>query len=96
MNTFIAASIVSIFTTGMLADALAADPPARDRQRTNATDDVRIVFETIDRNDDQRISKSEAAREKDLRRRFAAVDSSGDGFVSRDEFLARPSSAPFE
>jgi Ca2+-binding EF-hand superfamily protein len=97
MNKFITASIVAISTTGAWTSALAADPPVRDRQSAHATDDVRIIFETIDRNDDQRISKGEAAeRAKDLRRRFAAVDSSGDGFLSRDEFLARPSSEPFE
>lgn len=53
-------------------------------------------FQSLDKNDDLRISKNEAASEKALADRFAAVDSDGDGFLSKSEYEARPSAEPFE
>jgi Ca2+-binding EF-hand superfamily protein len=53
-------------------------------------------FEALDRNADQRISKSEAASDKDLAGRFAAVDSDTDGYLTQLEFVARPSGESFE
>jgi Ca2+-binding EF-hand superfamily protein len=67
-----------------------------DKQRPATTEEVQAVFKALDRDDDQRISKKEAAREQSLSKRFGAVDSSGDGYLSRAEFEARPRDEPFE
>jgi Ca2+-binding EF-hand superfamily protein len=67
-----------------------------DQSRPATTQEVKAVFEALDRNDDQRISRKEADRERSLSKRFAAVDSSGDGFLTRDEYEARPRDEPFE
>jgi Ca2+-binding EF-hand superfamily protein len=69
---------------------------ADDKDDPETTQEVKAEFEALDRDDDQRISKDEAARERSLRERFAAVDSSGDGYLSLDEYNARPSDEPFE
>lgn len=69
---------------------------AADEKQLRTTRDVEVVFESLDRNDDQRISKSEATREQTLRKRFDGMDASGDGYLSKAEFRARPRAEPFE
>ena len=46
------------------------------------------VFAQIDRNADQRISKTEAGPYKTIIDRFALIDTSGDGFITIDELNA--------
>lgn len=46
------------------------------------------TFESIDRNGDHRISKTEAGGYKSLIDRFAYLDTDGDGFISESEFAA--------
>lgn len=70
--------------------AKADEPPVR------TAEDVQLVFESLDRDGDQRISRSEAAQEKSLRKRFAGVDADSDGYLSKREFEARPQPARFE
>lgn len=45
-------------------------------------------FASLDRNDDNRISRSEAGFDRRLSRTFADLDTDGDGFVSAAEFAA--------
>ena len=58
--------------------------------------DVERVFESLDRNDDERISRREGARAEVLRDRFKGVDADQDGYVSRAEYRARPRNEQFE
>jgi Ca2+-binding EF-hand superfamily protein len=60
------------------------------------TREVEQVFESLDRNEDERISKAEAQRRAELRERFAGVDASGDGYLSLSEYRSRPSDERFE
>ncbi|HMN44219.1 MAG TPA: hypothetical protein PKE27_06595 [Povalibacter sp.] len=46
------------------------------------------AFASIDRNGDQRISKTEAGAYKDIIDRFAYIDTNGDGFITADELAA--------
>lgn len=43
-------------------------------------------FATLDRNGDNRISRSEAGFDRNLSETFVALDTDGDGFVSAAEF----------
>jgi hypothetical protein len=48
------------------------------------------TFETLDKNGDQRISRTEAGMDKSLSNIFATADTDGDGYVSKPEYIARP------
>ncbi|HEY6641769.1 hypothetical protein [Povalibacter sp.] len=59
---------------------------AEDVQVATAT--TTVSFTSIDRNGDNRISKTEAGTYKYLIDRFAYIDTDGDGFISQDELIA--------
>ena len=61
-----------------------------------STQDVQVVFNSLDRNRDSKISRSEATMKGSVSKRFDGIDSDGDGYLSRQEFAARPSDARFE
>lgn len=82
---------VLILTTVFAASATYAEP-----ESPRTTQEVEQVFESLDRNEDERISKAEAQRRADLRQRFAGVDASGDGYLSRSEYRSRPRDERFE
>jgi hypothetical protein len=74
--------------------ALADDVQGDDIQK--ATDRAQAEFKALDRDADARISQSEARANSRLARRFAAVDANADGFLSAEEYMARPSDESFE
>lgn len=79
-----AASLLATWT------ATADDLPVR------STADVTVVFQGLDRNKDQKISRAEASVKGSVSKRFDGIDSNGDGYLSRQEFAARPSAEKFE
>jgi hypothetical protein len=79
-----AASLLATWT------ATADDLPVR------STGDVEVVFKALDRNKDQKISRSEASVKGSVSKRFDGIDSNGDGYLSKREFEARPSDERFE
>jgi EF hand len=81
-----------ICACGAIADA----SDVRTARDVRSVRDVEVVFDSLDRNGDQRISKQEAAQKRTLRRRFGGVDADRDGYLSKAEFQARPSPQPFE
>lgn len=56
----------------------------KEGSKTSAT------FESLDKNADSQISKTEAKSDKTLSESFATLDTNGDGYLSRAEFMARP------
>ena len=65
-----------------LAAAMAQSPtpdPAEPRQQQGAT------FESLDKDSDGRISKSEAAVNANVTAQFSKYDLNGNGFIERDE-----------
>jgi Ca2+-binding EF-hand superfamily protein len=80
----------------LLAAALAACAATSDELPVRSTHDVKVVFESLDRNRDEKISRSEASVKGSVGKRFDGIDSDGDGYLSRQEFAARPSDERFE
>jgi|GEM_PF-1139995 hypothetical protein len=80
------------------ASALAGEPARTVDRNTNpqTSAEVELVFDAIDSNHDQRISRSEARRAAVTRGRFDGMDADEDGFVSRAEYRARPRAEDFE
>lgn len=76
------------------APTLQAKDVPTDYPRT--AEEVERVFEAIDRDGDDRISRSEGQRTNILRERFDGVDANEDGYVSRSEYRARPRNESFE
>jgi Ca2+-binding EF-hand superfamily protein len=90
-------TIVTICATFMLVAAQAprAAPAAEDLP-VRSTKDVQVIFKSLDRNRDAKISRSEASVKGSVSKRFDGIDSDGDGYLSRQEFAARPSDERFE
>jgi hypothetical protein len=87
------------FATLLLAAALApcaTTATPSDELPVRSTKDVEVVFTSLDRNRDRKISRSEAAVKGSVSKRFDGIDSDGDGFLSKREFAARPSAERFE
>jgi Ca2+-binding EF-hand superfamily protein len=61
-----------------------------------SSEDVQIVFASLDRNHDQKISRNEATLKQSVSKRFEGIDSDGNGYLSKAEFAARPSAERFE
>jgi hypothetical protein len=51
-----------------------------------------MTFDSLDKNGDAQISKTEAAADKSLTDSFAKADTNGDGFLSKSEYTARTKS----
>jgi Ca2+-binding EF-hand superfamily protein len=52
-------------------------------------DDHSALFAQLDKNADQRISRTEASMDRQLINEFAYIDADGDGYISPEEFRAR-------
>ena len=53
-----------------------------------ATSSPEETFKALDKDGDQRLSKSEAANDKSLARTFAYLDANGDGYLTMREYTA--------
>jgi Ca2+-binding EF-hand superfamily protein len=80
----------------LLVAAVAPRALPADELPARSTKDVEIVFDSLDRNRDEKISRSEASVKGSVSKRFDGIDSDGDGYLSKREFAARPSDEPFE
>lgn len=85
-----------IVMSGVLAFAAHSSERQTNAHAPQTTGEVEETFAALDRDDDKRISKQEARQRTELRARFDGVDASGDGYLSRNEYHARPSDEPFE
>jgi Ca2+-binding EF-hand superfamily protein len=76
--------------------ALAEAPPQEAQPDFKALEKVEAEFQSLDRDADRQISKTEARAERSLPQRFEGIDADANGYLSRAEFVARPSAEVFE
>ena len=88
--------IIKMCATCLFAAAPALHAATTEELPIRSTEDVEVVFKALDRNSDSKISRSEATVKGSVRKRFDGIDSDGDGYLSRQEFAARPSAERFE
>lgn len=79
--------IVAAAATLLSVTAFAGDKEHKDHQKSSA-----VTFDSLDKNGDAQISKTEASADKALSDSFAAADTNGDGYLSKTEFTARTKS----
>jgi Ca2+-binding EF-hand superfamily protein len=72
---------VVLVSTLSIAAAQAAE---QDKPASSAEE----LFKSLDRNADQRLSKSEAANDRTLARTFPYLDADGDGYLTLREYTA--------
>jgi len=92
--------LITLFAAALLsASAMAGDDKYEDRSSASMDKaDVEEKFSALDRNDDEQISRAEASEDEEgmLSERFASVDADSDGYLTKDEYSARPSDEQFE
>lgn len=90
------ATVMKTGATWLLTAALMPCAATADNLPVRSTNDVEVVFASLDRNNDRKISRNEAQLKGSVGKRFDGIDSDGDGYLSKREFAARPSEERFE
>jgi hypothetical protein len=80
-------ALIALFAAAMCSSAYAGDETSKSHDKSMKSADSK--FESLDRNDDRQLSRSEASQEDGLSAQFASVDQDADGFVSKSEYTAR-------
>jgi hypothetical protein len=75
--TTIAGALVSIAAMAQVPSPPPAIPPSSPQ----------ATFESLDRNQDQRVSKVEATADDGLSAQFAALDADADGYINKSEYM---------
>jgi Ca2+-binding EF-hand superfamily protein len=88
--------VTTACATLLLATLTPRDAPTADDLPVRSTKDVQVIFDSLDRNRDAKISRSEASVKGSVAKRFDGIDADGDGYLSKQEFAARPSDERFE
>jgi Ca2+-binding EF-hand superfamily protein len=61
---------------------------ARAAEQDQPASSAEATFKALDKDADQRLSKSEAAKDKSLASTFAYLDANGDGYLTLREYTA--------
>ena len=80
--------IALLAATLLSVTAFAGDKEHKDHQMKSTA----VTFESLDKNGDAQLSKTEADADKSLADSFAKTDTNGDGYLSKSEFTARTKS----
>lgn len=87
MFKFLVLPAMVAFSFSAAADSDSAQPRAQQAAQARAVQER--SFESLDRNGDHQISRTEAGVERHLSEDFAYIDTDGDGYISPAEYAAR-------
>ena len=77
---------IALISAALLSTAtFAGDVGGKNKPLNN----VEQKFQALDRNEDRQISQSEASKDDKLTATFAAVDTDGNGYLSKSEYTAQ-------
>lgn len=87
-------TLIALFAAAICTAAVADDQQtsARDKSMSRehtTTESAEAKFSALDRNQDQRLSKSEAEEQEGLSDQFASIDANSDGYLSKSEYKAK-------
>jgi hypothetical protein len=77
-------ALIALFAATLVTTAVADDKPKEESMRT-----TEAKFDKLDRDDDNRVSKTEAQQDDTLAAQFASIDQNADGFVTKSEYTAQ-------
>jgi len=75
--------MLTTLTATMLLSTLAMAQENPPEDQDEPIEVVKVTFEALDRNSDQRVSKTEAAADDNVSSQFAALDANSDGYINR-------------
>jgi EF hand len=87
--------IIQTCATWLFAAAPALHAAAVEDIPIRSTADVEVVFKALDRNNDSKISRSEATVKGSVSKRFDGIDSDADGYLSKQEFAKNSNNRKF-
>jgi hypothetical protein len=91
MKTPLRDGLITLFAAALCTTAAAAEY-AKDKDKPkDLSTATEAKFKSLDRNDDQQLSKSEAREDQTVSTHFASLDLNADGFVSKSEYTAQMS-----
>ena len=79
-------TMIPVFVASVLAITSATSVLADDKEKS--MDREETTFKALDRDSDQRLSKSEATGDKMLNDHFAMIDADADGYLTEREYTA--------
>lgn len=82
-------ALIALFAASLFTTAVADDKSSKHDASTQSAD---AQFDTLDRNDDDQLSRTEVQREEGISAEFASIDQNSDGFLSKSEYAAQLSS----
>lgn len=83
---------IALIAASLLAATAMAGDDSKDKRDTSMKSTTAATFESMDKNADSQISKTEAGTDKMLSDSFASIDTNGDGYISKSEYMAHTKS----
>jgi Ca2+-binding EF-hand superfamily protein len=77
---------LGLIAAALITTAATANEPDGDKDRSRQAAEAK--FESLDRNDDGQVSKSEARDDSKLSAQFTSADTNSDGYLTEPEYTA--------
>jgi Ca2+-binding EF-hand superfamily protein len=78
-------ALIILFAGALCGAAVAGDDYYKDHHKSASSE----KFASLDKNKDEKLSKTELQAEVTIAKEFDAIDANSDGYVSKPEYIAR-------